>query len=82
MISKKAYKIKDLFEKNGCKGMKMFKFTPISANEWEVESESNKTYTITKISKRTHCSCPQHMFRHGGCKHVDMFGHYLESKEK
>jgi len=81
MISKKALQIKKIFEKNGYKGLKIFKFTPVSDNEWSVESESNKPYTITKVGKRIHCSCPQHMFRHKGCKHVNMFSHYMKSKE-
>jgi len=81
MISDKALQIKNIFEKNGFSGLKMFKFTSVSSNEWNVESESNKEYVITKIGKRTHCSCPQHMFRHKGCKHVNMFSHYMKSKE-
>ncbi len=82
MISKKALKIKKFFENHGYKGLTIFKFTPISDYEWEVESESNNKYVISKPMKKIHCSCPQHMFRHQECKHIKMFINYRKGLYK
>jgi hypothetical protein len=81
MIPQIALDIKEIFEKDGARGITIFKFTPLSENEWEVESESNKAYVITMVGKKIHCSCPQHMFRHKGCKHINMFHNYQRGKK-